>query len=145
MADGPEDKVVKQAEAEMKTLKKRTEKMCKEIEEKDKEKKDLEKQAKGGSKEAKKKIVDLDKITKQAVAKVAKEMNSTNARITRMIQQEIPDKKPDPGMMKGIEKRLGGVVTKHGLRIGNEVFVKPDLDLKKKSFGLTFSGKFKYP
>lgn len=143
MPEGPEEKVVKQAETEMKTLKKRTEKMCKELEEKSKEKKDLEKQAKGGSKEAKKKLVDLDKVTKQVIAKMTKEMNSTNARVTRMIQQEIPDKKPDAGMMKGLEKKLGGVVTKHGIKVGKDIWAKPDIDLKKKSFGLTLTGQFK--
>ena len=143
MSDAREDKVVKQAETEMKTLKKRTEKMCKELDKKSGEKKDLEKQAKGGSKDAKKKLVDLDKFTKQVVAHMMKEMNSTNARINRMLQQEIPEKKPDSGMLKGLEKRLGGVVTKHGIKVGNEVWVKPDIDLKKKNFGLTVTGKFK--
>lgn len=143
MSDAREDKVVKQAETEMKTLKKRTEKMCKELEKKSGEKKDLEKQAKSGSKEAKKKLVDLDKITKQVIANMMKEMNSTNARINRMLQQEIPEKKPDPGMLKGLEKRLGGLVTKHGIKVGKQVWAKPDINLKKKSFGLTVTGKFK--
>ncbi len=143
MSDAREDKIVKQAETEMKTLKKRTGKMCKELEKKSGEKKDLEKQVKGGSKEAKKKLVDIDKITKQVIAQMMKEMNSTNARINRMLQQEIPEKKPDPGMLKGLEKRLGGVVTKHGIKVGKEVWARPNIDLKKKSFGLTVTGKFK--
>ena len=143
MSDAREDKVVKQAETEMKTLKKRTAKMCKELEKKSGEKKDLEKQAKGGSKEAKKKLVDINKITKQVIAQMMKEMNSTNARINRMLQQEITEKKPDPGMLKGLEKRLGGVVTKHGIKVGKKVWLKHDINMKKKIFGLAVTGEFK--
>jgi hypothetical protein len=50
-------------------------------------------------------LADLDKVTKRVLAEMEKEMNSTNARLQRMLQEKVPGK-PENGAFKGIDKKL---------------------------------------
>lgn len=133
-----EEEIMMSAEAEVKDLCKRTEKCVKEIEKNLEEKKKLEADK---SKESKKKLVDLRKATAKVIAEMEKEANSSNARLQRMLEQKMPEQ-ADKGAMKGVEKKLEGVVSKHGVKVGGDLWLKPDIDLKKKKFLLKATLKF---
>jgi hypothetical protein len=86
-------------------------------------------------------LADFDKVTKRLLAEMEKEMNSTNARLQRMLQEKVPGK-PENGAFKGIDKKLRGVVSKHGVKVRGDVWLKPDIDIKKKKFLLKTTPKF---
>ncbi|MEM9145305.1 MAG: hypothetical protein AAGC57_03840 [Pseudomonadota bacterium] len=133
-----EEELIQCVDNEAKTLKKKTEKQVKQIEEKLKEKKRLEKDK---SKEAQKKIIDIDKATKQYFAQLQKEMLSSSGRIEQMLKQK-PPAADDKNAFKGIEKKLEGVISKNGLKVADNIWLKPKIDVKKKKFGMTMTIKF---
>lgn len=133
-----EEEVMMAVESEMQSLKQRTAKQAKELDEKLQEKKKLEKDK---SKDAKKKIDDLKKTTQKVIAQMEKEANSTNARIQKMLAQKVPAAPPS-GAFKGIDKKLEGVISKHGVKVAGDVWLKPDINIKKKKFMLKMTIKF---
>ena len=118
---------------ELKKLENKTKKQCAQVEENLKKKQDLQKDKKNAN--AKKEIKDLDKITKKVIQEMYRERDSANDRLQRMLEQKIPEQ-ADPKALQGLEKKLDGLISKKGLKVHDQIWIMPDLDLKKKKFGL---------
>lgn len=138
MSDNPDEEIKQCVSEELRALATRSEKHRKELEECLEKKKELEKSK---DKDSKKELVDLQKAAKQAAEKIVKETDTTNDRIRRMLEQKLPEG-DEGGDTAQLEKKLGKIVTKDGLKIGKDMYLKPDINLKKKDFKLEFTWKF---
>lgn len=138
MSDKPEDEIPMCVSEELSALATRSDKHMRELQSCLEKKKELEKSK---DKDAKKQLVDLQKAAKQAAEKIARETDTTNARIQKMLTEKLPEGDGGGDMAK-LEKKLGKVVSKDGLKIGKELYLKPDIDLKKKGFKLELTWKF---
>ncbi|MEO0623936.1 MAG: hypothetical protein AAFU49_12515 [Pseudomonadota bacterium] len=137
MSDDKEAKLTQALDDTAKKLAAKTVAQTKDIAEKLDKKKKLEK-SKGSKEELKKIDLGINKSMQQ----IAKEVAAANANLNkRMLDLKITPE--DEAKLKGLDKKAEGIISKNGLKIGKDMWVKPDVNLKKKKFGLKFTLKFK--
>ena len=143
MPDKAFEELKKQLEKEIKLHAQKTDQACQEAKDLREKQADLEAK-KDPTDQDKKQVVDLRKALKNLEDSYNKQADDTSARITRIVQNGVPDDKSMiPEWQKGMDKWYRDLINKEaGVDIGKGLKVTGDISIKDKKANIYLNGKF---